>query len=1075
MHHILKEEIYDFPIGNLEMSAYSIQNGSKFQNGYCGQYMCIIDDLCQERQATEGSTQAKLIQWISTISSNMEGAAVDDKVTDFSSSLILSTTNSSYPRNHGCVSDEAFWRRRHMLVEMYFSPTKDPSLGRHVGFRLLDPLKPGVVLKEYLNFATFIKDFKSNYAAHLQSERLLREPESALEIFQNMDLDLEEEKRDENTTVPKTTDAPETLEATHVADFSDTHRAQWAEFILDHPLPELENYAEDHPDQLEWELNHALRVEWLAERGYPPHLAAFPEDDLVQGSFSWDDGLSYTSEESDDESNFVEPTDHDRNLSAWESMGTDSSISHTIPFFLKDGKEVDNLKFDDPGTAAYLYIMGMVNLDFTLDMQGHRYDLNPYASMAFAKHLLQKHGVAGGVRKRFEDPFTWRLTNSRWFIHPLYTPVFSYPNGKRDVDCPAGDLWTLTPCSGDLQSAAAMYIRWTAFKLFCKKYAKSLLLASVIVPAAILMWQRWTAVRPQYHATGIASPPGSIPLVPCEATISRRAWTCRLKGEKGVGSATFVGGRFFVTAYHVGATFGKEFQIFMNGKEYTEVFNPNNWHRLESSCDLGVYQCTNQAIPESPYILKRSVESNRKTATIDVILANSQKEDINCKAVFCTTTVNVRHPACEDYAMDRSYRYHGKCGPGDSGSPAIIRSTQWLLGLVVASGSGGTFIETLPLDELRAIMKASSDPTVMADFTSHFPLVGKSTTPVHQMKTTKFVPSVMAAFLTMVCFFAPAALTNRDPRLVEPHDDLLVESMKGYDHPFATLDPDLVEEILDEIQVQDDERKPVDVERRVLTFSEALNGVGSLKSFELSTAPGLPWRNYPEAKIPGKRGFVHGETPNRESPIWEEALRTYNYEDPILGYACLKDELRTREKVASGTSRSFIVLPAHYNLLLRQMFGSFITAQHLRAGKESSCVGINPYECWADLHARLIEKGTSWEDFDYTEWDRTLSPDWFVAYAKRVNNWYDDGPENAMKRISLMKQLAFAHVQIGGDVYATQGGNKSGCSITAEVNTDIHQMIMGYAWKVLARQHAPHLGSLHHMHHLNAFLFYGDD
>lgn len=160
---------------------------------------------------------------------------------------------------------------------------------------------------------------------------------------------------------------------------------------------------------------------------------------------------------------------------------------------------------------------------------------------------------------------------------------------------------------------------------------------------------------------------------------------------------------------------------------------------------------------------------------------------------------------------------------------------------------------------------------------------------------------------------------------------------------------------------------------------------------------------------------------------------------------------------------------------MRKYFGAYIGVQHKLAGHISSCVGVNPYTQWEELYARLARVSSEWEDFDYADFDRTLSPDWFEAYAVRVNIWYDDGPEIGKIRLSLMRQLAFSLIQVKSTLYRSGGGNKSGCSITAEINTDIQEMMMFYVWIILALKYAPEMATFYHFRLCNAFMLYGDD
>lgn len=75
-----------------------------------------------------------------------------------------------------------------------------------------------------------------------------------------------------------------------------------------------------------------------------------------------------------------------------------------------------------------------------------------------------------------------------------------------------------------------------------------------------------------------------------------------------------------------------------------------------------------------------------------------------------------------------------------------------------------------------------------------------------------------------------------------------------------------------------------------------------------------------------------------------------------------------------------------------------------------------------------------------------------------------------------MDILAHMRIQIGSHIVQTYGGNKSGCAVTAEVNTDVHDMLAYYVWcKVCQLTGRDPLANLEGFRENVALALYGDD
>lgn len=365
---------------------------------------------------------------------------------------------------------------------------------------------------------------------------------------------------------------------------------------------------------------------------------------------------------------------------------------------------------------------------------------------------------------------------------------------------------------------------------------------------------------------------------------------------------------------------------------------------------------------------------------------------------------------------------------------------------------------------------------------------GLAEKPVHQMRTNRLQPSAIADDYEVdpeLREYAPSALFDFHGGGV----DVLRKSMAGYDREYGMVDTRMADEVLAEFIDEDRAtRKHYKLPARLLTDDEVMNGLEGfgLKGVEVNTSPGLPLVHQKQPGKTGKSTWISRD--EREQRIlckeqWDifnehESMLKKGEMPEYLAYACLKDELRPVEQVEALKTRTFIVLPLIMNLMIRKYFGMWTAVQHTLHNKISSSVGIDVNTEWTALYRRLLSVGDAIEDFDYTDWDRSLHAEWFRVYADRVSAWYGDrigSPEWKVRR-TLMDILSHMRIQIGEHVVGTCGGNKSGCAITAEVNSDVHDMLMLYVWKKIARStNRSAMADITSFRENVALALYGDD
>jgi hypothetical protein len=148
-------------------------------------------------------------------------------------------------------------------------------------------------------------------------------------------------------------------------------------------------------------------------------------------------------------------------------------------------------------------------------------------------------------------------------------------------------------------------------------------------------------------------------------------------------------------------------------------------------------------------------------------------------------------------------------------------------------------------------------------------------------------------------------------------------------------------------------------------------------------------------------------------------------------------------------------------------------------------VGTNVYSPdWSDIVRKLASRATTKLGIkvvagDFANFDGSLSSQILWAILDAINEWYDDGPENAQIRRTLWMHIVHA-IHINRDViYQATHSQPSGCPITAILNSIYNSVIVRIAYIICAQQHFEQTGEDYRsMKWFNLFVSmvsYGDD
>jgi hypothetical protein len=283
----------------------------------------------------------------------------------------------------------------------------------------------------------------------------------------------------------------------------------------------------------------------------------------------------------------------------------------------------------------------------------------------------------------------------------------------------------------------------------------------------------------------------------------------------------------------------------------------------------------------------------------------------------------------------------------------------------------------------------------------------------------------------------------------------MVEALKNYQTPVEYVDIPS-KKLLFNVAMQKFTELSATHTRDILGFEEACSGplLLKMKAINRSTSSGYP---YVLMGKPGKTAFFgYGDTFDFEGKdctelktrvfhIIEEAKKGVRLSHICLDF--LKDETRPEAKVAAVATRAISGSPVDYVIAFRMLFGSFMAAMYATHTNSGFTPGINPYRQWWQLasnHRCGGSKSHGHEKFyfdgDFSRFDASEQPFLLWSILDYINEWYDDGPENALARKVLWMEVVHSrHITTlqGKSVHVVQWNKSlpSGHPMTTIINS----------------------------------------
>lgn len=231
--------------------------------------------------------------------------------------------------------------------------------------------------------------------------------------------------------------------------------------------------------------------------------------------------------------------------------------------------------------------------------------------------------------------------------------------------------------------------------------------------------------------------------------------------------------------------------------------------------------------------------------------------------------------------------------------------------------------------------------------------------------------------------------------------------------------------------------RPEQAKRKVLTLEEAVYGSGDgyNPSIKADAGVGYPWLLHYKRTDLLSLGNSQGEGRWISDTLREAVGKLLTLADTnILIVDCLKDERTSLKKYEEGNTRIFSILPIHYNIALKMLYGSFVHYVQSRCHLAPVKMGISPLpEDWGRLYDFLVENHGEIIAGDYSGWDKRAHYEVFRQLVDWVNDWYDDEWRHVREDITL-RVFSCEHY-LEGDVYTTTAGMPSGCYLTTCFNS----------------------------------------
>jgi hypothetical protein len=257
--------------------------------------------------------------------------------------------------------------------------------------------------------------------------------------------------------------------------------------------------------------------------------------------------------------------------------------------------------------------------------------------------------------------------------------------------------------------------------------------------------------------------------------------------------------------------------------------------------------------------------------------------------------------------------------------------------------------------------------------------------------------------------------------------------------------------------------EPIMRTARALTLDEALNGSEEfgLPPMDLSTSSGYPWKLYVEPGKPGKLTFISGEVGERK--LSALALDGYNrawkaleegVEPDFVFHCVLKDELRSKEKIAQEQTRVVQCGPLIHSIIMRQLFGAFIGLCQKNYQLIPSAVGMNVYSVEWDSMIRLARSfGPFGFGGDISKFEAHFGRQTRDSLSRVMGKLYLDNADFGKLRVNMINATTNPRLLVNRELFQKEMNPSGTVGTTAVFNYYLIESMLYAAWCIVCESH----------------------
>ncbi len=369
----------------------------------------------------------------------------------------------------------------------------------------------------------------------------------------------------------------------------------------------------------------------------------------------------------------------------------------------------------------------------------------------------------------------------------------------------------------------------------------------------------------------------------------------------------------------------------------------------------------------------------------------------------------------------------------------------------------------------------------------------------HIAERTSIVPSLIHGYLPIKT--KPAPLQPAD---VNMRFSPLIEGVVFHGQPCVNFDRNLLEKAVQDVHDQYmSVCKPIRPVIGVLSIQDSILGLPGLDGYqamEMNTSEGFPYtttrpsdaRNKSylfDIREDGCRRELLGVDPNVMSRMNDNEIARSSGIIPFTVFTdCLKDSrIPVESYYKPGKTRIFSVSPVDFTIQFRQYFLDIMASQKICRHDMEHMVGMDVHSIeWSWLAQTLQQKGPKLICGDYSKFGPRLNSEVVYEVGKIWRQWYlelerrdPNLSEQEIQRRYKVREVMFEEIRHSAHLckdilYKVLCGAPSGCPPTVNINNDVNKIYIRMAWLDCWKDFPIMATLVAFKKHCNLFV-YGDD